>query len=217
MLGAPSRVEATPRLKPDPPCLSVFPRPSVPREGCGGRHPSSGCSSRRSPPVPSAWSRSLPNGLPKSEGARREPGGRDAGSVRRTADRPARRCVQRLGLRHGSSGLRPCGSGTEGSGTEGEEAKARAKPGLGRWAAAPARGGRAGTEGARASVSPFCVRAPSARVRFPIESHHRPVRLGQLRPMGTSVRQELFSVVQGKAGQRSHEGWCRGRLAAPVA
>lgn len=213
MLGAPSRVEATPRLKPDPPCLSVFPRPSVPREGCGGRHPSSGRSSRRSPPVPSAWSRSLPNSRPKSEGARREPGGGDAGSVRRTADRPARRCVQRLGLRHSSWACGPVGVGTEE-----EEAKARAKPGLGRWAAAPARGGRAGTEGGRASVSPFCVRTPSARVRcFPIESHHRPVRLGQLRPMGTSVRQGLFSVVQGKAGQRSHEGWCRGRLAAPVA
>lgn len=127
MLGAPSRVEATPRLKPDPPCLSVFPQPSVPREGCGGRHPSSGRSSRRSPPVPSAWSRSLPNGRPKSEGARREPGGGDAGSVRRTADRPAHRCVQRLGLRHGSSGLRPCGSGDGGGGGQGQsEAGARA-------------------------------------------------------------------------------------------
>lgn len=211
MLGAPSRVEATPRLKPDLPCLSVFPRPSVAREGCGGRHPSSGRSSRRSPPVPSAWSRSLPNGRPKSEGARREPGGGDAGSVRRMADRPPRRCVQRLGLRHGSSGLRPCGSGDGGGGGQGQsEAGARAVgSSAGPWGPSGERG--------RLLARSVCGRRQLGCAAFRSNPHHRPVRLGQLRPMGTSVRQGLFSVVQGKAGQRSHEGWCRGRLVAPVA
>lgn len=211
MLGAPSRVEATPRLKPDPPCLSVFPRPSVPREGCGGRHPSSGRSSRRSPPVPSAWSRSLPNGRPKSEGARREPGGGDAGSVRRTADRPARRCVQRLGLRHGSSGLRPCGSGTEG-----RPRPERSRGSGGGQQRRPVGAERGPRAGGRLLARSVCGRRQLG-CAFRSNPHHRPVRLGQLRPMGTSVRQGLFSVVQGKAGQRSHEGWCRGRLAAPVA
>lgn len=100
-----------------------------------------------------------------------------------------------------------------GVGTEEEEAKARAKPGLGRWAAAPARGGRAGTEGGRASVSPFCVRTPSARVRFPIESSP-PSRAawtaethGHLRAPGTvlgragkSRTEEPRGLVSGAAG-----------------
>lgn len=100
-----------------------------------------------------------------------------------------------------------------GVGTEEEEAKARAKPGLGRWAAAPARGGRAGTEGGRASVSPFCVRTPSARVRFPIKSSP-PSRAawtaethGHLRAPGTvlgragkSRTEEPRGLVSGAAG-----------------